>query len=103
MLQDTYIIINHIDDTTPPSITGCPNDTHADCEIGSSATPVYWSQPSATDDNERVTLLYATHTSGQSFPVGVTSVEYAFGDDSYNVALCNFSVIVNEGLYMPLQ
>ena len=63
-------------------------------------TSVYWSQPTAVDDNKRVMLLHATHLPGESFPVGVSSVEYIFADDSYNMAVCQFSVIVNEGAYL---
>ena len=85
------------DDTTPPTIIGCPNDIHIKSEIGSLAIPVYWSWPSATDDSERVMLIHATHSPGESFPVGITFVEYTFVDDFYNMAFCNFSVIVVEG------
>ena len=51
----------------------------------------------AVDDNERVMLLHATHVPGESFPVGISSVEYIFVDDSHNMAFCSFSVIVEEG------
>ena len=81
---------------TPPVISKCPNDIYATSEIGSLATPVYWRRPVATDDNERVTLLYVTHVPGENFPIGNTSVQYSYVDDSYNLAVCKFSVIVVE-------
>ncbi|XP_072044883.1 uncharacterized protein [Amphiura filiformis] len=82
-------------DTIPPVISECDN-IEAYAELGVLDEPVYWTRPSTTDDYGRVMLLHATHTPGERFPIGTTSVMYLFADDSYNVAYCNFSVVVNE-------
>ena len=39
-----------------------------------------------------------SHQSGESFPVGVTTVEYRFYDEVNNVAVCEFNVTVVAGL-----
>ena len=57
----------------------------------------------AVDDFGRVMLLDFTHVSGEIFPVGSTSVMYTFADDSYNMAHCNFSVIVDQGKFYYLR
>ncbi|XP_072045211.1 hyalin-like isoform X2 [Amphiura filiformis] len=88
--------VSLIDDGTPPMITECSDDIDAFAEIGNSGTPVYWAQPTATDDNERVMLLLATHTPGEMFPIGETLVLYTFADDSFNIARCNFTITVRE-------
>ncbi|XP_072021501.1 hyalin-like [Amphiura filiformis] len=81
-------------DTTPPVISDCV-DTVEYAELGVVEEPVYWTQPSATDDYGRVMLIYTSHTPGEKFPIGTTSVMYLFADDSYNIAYCNFSVVVH--------
>ncbi|XP_072045208.1 hyalin-like [Amphiura filiformis] len=83
-------------DTIPPVVSDCVDYIEAYAELGVSGEPVYWTQPSATDDNGRVTLIHATHTPGEWFPIETTLVTYLFADDSYNVAYCNFSVVVHE-------
>ncbi|XP_072046539.1 hyalin-like [Amphiura filiformis] len=88
--------INIVYDTTPPVINNCVDNITVFSEIGETDQSAFWAQPSGTDDFGRVMLIHATHTSGDRFPVGTTSVMYFFADDSYNVAYCNFSVVVQE-------
>ena len=80
-----------------PLITGCPDDVFVTTETNLSGTHVYWTEPYATDDYGRVMLIGRSHKQGDYFPLGLTSVKYTFADDSYNKALCNFSVIVEYG------
>ncbi|XP_072046221.1 hyalin-like [Amphiura filiformis] len=83
-------------DTVPPVVSDCDEDIEAYAELGVLEEPVYWTQPSATDDYGRVMLIQATHSPGERFPIKTTSVMYLFADDSYNIAYCNFSVVVHE-------
>ena len=78
-------------------ISDCPEDVDVHAELGLSDDSVYWSQPSAIDDQDRVMLIYASHTPGERFPIGTSAVTYLFADDSFNSAYCNFSVTLKEG------
>ncbi|XP_072021512.1 hyalin-like [Amphiura filiformis] len=95
MATCNFSVIVSTDDTTPPVISDCV-DIIEYAELGSLQEPVYWTQPSATDDYGRVMLIYTSHTPGEKFQIGTTSMMYLFADDSYNVAYCNFSVVVHE-------
>ena len=59
-----------------------------------SSTKVSWIEPTAADEYGNVTLLVKTHSSGQMFKVGSTSVMYMFADSSNNIASCSFDVTV---------
>ncbi len=88
---------HNVDDIVPPSISDCPDDISASVELGESEVPVYWTEPSAQDDNGRVTLISATHFQGEYFAIGSTPVIYIFADDSYNTNECSFNVNVSVG------
>ncbi|XP_072046224.1 uncharacterized protein [Amphiura filiformis] len=88
--------ITVIGDAEPPIISGCPSDINISVEVGDIEAYVTWNEPTAMDDHERVMLIHNTRRPGSSFPVGSTNVVYTFADDSYNLAYCNFSVIINQ-------
>ena len=88
-------------DTTAPIIINCPSDISESLETGSSFLPSSWMVPSALDlqDGKVTTRLYASHNPGDIFYVGTTTnVSYAFRDEAGNVATCNFSVTVSQGM-----
>ena len=89
-------------DTTPPDLTSCPSDVHKTVEAGISRIQVSWEEPSASDISGFVKLVDATHNSGEMFEVGSTRVSYTFVDGSNNMASCDFTVIVFEGIYSSL-
>ena len=87
------------EDTIPPTIMSCPS-TEITSKItdnsDSAATvmTVSWIEPTAVDESGNVTLLVKTHSSGQIFKVGSTTVMYLFADSSNNIASCSFDVTV---------
>ncbi|XP_072051695.1 uncharacterized protein [Amphiura filiformis] len=90
-------------DRTPPVIIGGPNpngitETTA-CNTG--GTTVSWPEPTATDNSGIATLASRSHTPGQFFPIGTTTVTYRFVDPTNNAATFSFDVTVNEVDTMP--
>ena len=83
-------------DTTPPDVYGCPADIRRTTNIKSQEVAVTWTDPWAYDKSGKVLLFHQTHQSGENFDIGLTPVSYTFADQSDNVAVCNFIVIVDE-------
>ena len=83
---------------TPPVITICPDYVTKSIPLGSASggVKVDWTQPEATDDYTLVPLSRSSHTSGEKFPIGNTTISYVFTDTSGNQAFCNFTVTVEE-------
>eukprot|EP00056_Hartaetosiga_gracilis_P011121 m.166535 g.166535 ORF g.166535 m.166535 type:complete len:2195 (+) comp13451_c0_seq2:195-6779(+) len=84
-------------DTQPPMFVYCPSiDRTASVtndETDSTAT-VSWADITAEDNDELVSIR-GSHSSGDSFPVGTTSVVYEAMDVSGNTAICSFNVTVS--------
>ncbi|KAJ8046995.1 Hyalin [Holothuria leucospilota] len=89
------VIINKVD-TTSPQIVSCPNIVTREVELHSNGSYVEWTNPTATDNSGNVNLISMSHSRGDFFPLGITKVEYVFGDDSGNTAICNIDVVVTE-------
>ncbi|XP_072046098.1 hyalin-like [Amphiura filiformis] len=84
------------EDTIPPTILNCPDDVETTVEADKTLISVSWTEPTALDESRNATLLFKTHTPGQTFGIGFTSVIYQFMDSSNNMAGCNFGVNVNS-------
>ena len=84
-------------DTTPPIIQSCPSDIDKDIELSSSDTPVFWNPPIASDLSGNVSLVSQSHSPGQRFSAGRTSVLYRFADGRGNEATCTFTIVIKEG------
>jgi|GEM_PF-3879429 len=82
-----------IEDTAPPVITGCPGDIEVNADAGSCSAVVTWIEPTVDDDCGMGTFV-STHSPGETFPQGVTTVTYTATDDCDNVTLCIFDVTV---------
>ena len=93
-----FLFPSQAEDTGAPVIMKCPS--FGIVETSDSATTVSWVEPTAVDDSGNVTLLMKTHSSGDTFPVGLTTVIYVFADSSNNIASCTFVVRVSRGLYV---
>ncbi|XP_071814131.1 uncharacterized protein [Apostichopus japonicus] len=83
-----------IEDTVPPTISGCPNDMSAVIELGTQTAVVGWTEPTATDISGTVVLTSRSNGPGESFSIGMTTVVYLFSDETGNVASCSFLVTV---------
>jgi len=79
-------------DTEPPVISGIPSDITIDTNV-SSGIVVTWIEPTATD-NVGVISFDSTHNSGDTFPVGSTTVTYTASDAAGNSDDSSFTVTV---------
>ena len=81
-----------VSDDEDPTITGCPQ-TISITPASSDCTPeVTWNIPSATDNCSGT--LTSNFNSGDSFPIGTTTVTYTATDLSGNSVTCSFDVII---------
>jgi gliding motility-associated-like protein len=55
-----------------------------------------WSIPEVTDNCDANVNLESDFTSGDSFPLGITTVTYTASDDAGNTNTCSFDVIVED-------
>ncbi|PIK57645.1 hyalin [Apostichopus japonicus] len=81
-------------DTVPPVISDCPPQQTETVELGQTSAQVVWFQPSATDNSGTATLQTQTHSPGDAFVIGQTTVRYIFVDPASNPAICEFIVLV---------
>ena len=84
-----------VNDTQAPQITGCPESIELSALAGSCGNRAFWTAPSALDNCPGVTMT-GSHTSGDTFPVGVTTVTYTAVDAAGNTTLCTFTVTVRD-------
>ncbi|MGK7392682.1 MAG: HYR domain-containing protein [Candidatus Cyclobacteriaceae bacterium M2_1C_046] len=82
-----------VKDEIPPVILHCPSEIIVYANTFCEAT-VSW-EPPTTTDNCSVTLS-STHNPGDNFQYGITTVLYTATDDSGNIAVCKFDVIVRN-------
>ncbi|XP_071826140.1 hyalin-like isoform X5 [Apostichopus japonicus] len=82
-------------DTLSPIIADCPEDMNYNLEVGRNMLPVYWEEPTATDNGPETPILTRrSDEPGNLFSPGSTIVHYQFSDYSNNLADCNFSIII---------
>ncbi|HEX6226331.1 MAG TPA: HYR domain-containing protein [Chryseolinea sp.] len=79
---------------SPPLILNCPNDISVKGNEMHVAV-ADWTAPTASASCGDVTLT-SSHQPGDSFPVGITTVEYKALEAGGNEAKCLFNVIVSE-------
>ena len=82
-------------DDEDPVIADCPADITQDSDAGVCEAVVTWAAPTASD-NCAVTTFTSTHDSGDTFPVGSTTVTYTATDAAGNSTTCTFDVIVED-------
>ena len=84
-------------DTSPPQILNYPSNIESTTEVGLTGQIITWNEPSAVDASGNVTLLLKTHSSGDIFNAGSTTVFYMFEDSSHNIAVCSFIIQITAG------
>ncbi|XP_022087623.1 hyalin-like, partial [Acanthaster planci] len=87
-------VVTVIDDE-PPSFKACPADIINSTDAGLNSSVVYWQEPTITD-NVGVVANYSSHSPGDVFPVGNTTVIYIASDSAGNTNNCLFSVSVED-------
>ena len=90
-LTSTCIQSITIKDDIAPTIINCP----ANITVPANTYTASWSLPTANDDCG-IDSFGSTHNSGQTFPVGTTTVTYTALDQCGNTTTCSFTVTVNE-------
>jgi len=91
----TCDVVVTITDPTPPTFSGCPTDITMSTDANVCSAVVTWTPP-VDNDNCTGAVVTNTHNSGDSFPVGTTSVLYTVTDVSNNTATCGFDVTIND-------
>lgn len=92
LLVDDVCITNPCtNDVTPPTFTGCPANITVN-GTGTATTGIAtWTAPVATD-NCSTPAVVSNFTSGQSFPIGATTVTYTATDSKGLIGTCSFTV-----------
>ena len=88
----TFIVT--VNDTQLPVINNCPSNITINAGAACSAVAT-WTLPSATD-NCGIASLTTNHNSGESFPIGTTTVTYTATDVNGNVSTCTFTVTITD-------
>lgn len=83
-----------VQDTTAPQNIACPADVTETCTSPAGATATFGA---ATANDCNSISWTQTHTSGQNFPVGTTSVTYTATDAFSQSSSCNFNVNIVGG------
>jgi gliding motility-associated-like protein len=83
-----------VKDATAPTVSNCPGDITVQATGGCSAKAT-WTPPNFTDGCSAVSVT-SSHTPGDKFKAGFTTVTYTAKDVSGNTALCTFNVLVKD-------
>jgi len=84
-----------VNDTETPTITGCPGDVLISNDAGECTAVVTWTEPVSADNCPGETIT-SSHASGDTFPVGTTTVTYTVTDTAGNETTCSFTVTVTD-------
>ena len=84
-----------ITDDEAPAIAGTPADMTLSNDAGICGAAVSWADLTATD-NCTIASLTGTHASGDTFPVGITSVTFTASDVNGNTTTSTFTVTVTD-------
>ena len=84
-----------VTDDEDPAIAGTPANITQSNDAGICGAAVSWTAPTGTD-NCTVASLTSTHSSGDTFAVGTTTVTYTVTDLAGNTATSSFTVTVTD-------
>ena len=84
-----------VNDVQNPIITNCPSNIVVSTDLGSCDAGVNWTEPIASDNCPAVSFT-STHSPGDVFALGTTTVTYTATDASGNAVTCSFTVTVND-------
>ncbi|GEM_PF-4301892 len=94
-LTTQFVTVTLGADTQKPIYSqACPSDiTRA--TSGASTVSVTWTEPAAVDNCGSVNVT-KSHSSGDNFPIGFTTVTYEFEDGAGNTRICQFQVRIGD-------
>jgi len=81
-------------DLTAPAIHDMPADIEILTKPGESCAVVHWVLPTATDETSGIATFTSTHHSGDTLPVGATTITYTATDRAGHVTTATFDVTV---------
>lgn len=81
-------------DSENPMISNCPGNITINNDQGTCGAVVNYTAPTASDNCSGASII-GNHNSGETFPIGTTTVTYTATDASGNVSTCSFMVTVN--------
>ena len=81
-------------DNTDPVISGCPGNISLSAGAGCDAVAT-WTAPTVSDNCSGATIS-GDHNSGDTFPLGTTTVTYTATDAAGNTSICSFTVTVTD-------
>jgi hypothetical protein len=90
-----------VEDRTRPQIT-CPGNVTAKATAGQTSAVVNYPAPTASDNCPFV-LVSCSPPSGNSFPLGATTVNCQARDEAINESGCSFTVTVNDSNAPTIQ
>ncbi len=82
-------------DNQSPVISNCPTDINVNVEGGTCEAVANWTAPAATD-NVGVANFTSSHNSGDTYPLGKTTVTYTAEDAAGKSSLCSFNITVKD-------
>ncbi|PWI31542.1 hypothetical protein DI383_02425 [Flavobacteriaceae bacterium LYZ1037] len=83
-----------VNDTEAPTIS-CPADITVSNDAGQCDAVVTWTAPTGADNCAGFNVT-SSHNSGDTFPIGTTTVTYTITDAAGLTASCSFNVTVND-------
>ncbi|GAB3337708.1 hypothetical protein GCM10027429_22480 [Marivirga atlantica] len=84
-----------VTDQTNPVFSNCPDDIMLNADENCLAT-ANWTAPTVSDNCTSNVSLSSSHSSGDDFSVGTTTITYTAKDEAGNIATCSFNVIVKD-------
>jgi PKD repeat protein len=90
--SDDCISVVTILDTIAPVIVTCPADIVFVPDSSDCSPSVTWTEPTVSDNC--TPTMVSTHSPGDNFPVGTTTVIYDAEDQSSNTASCTFDITI---------
>ncbi|MFT5107833.1 MAG: hypothetical protein ACI9UA_003468, partial [Pseudoalteromonas tetraodonis] len=84
-----------VGDNQKPVISGMPDNLSAPTDPGSATAVISWTTPTASD-NVGVISFTSTHSPGDTFPLGSTTVTYTATDAAGNFCDASFTVSVSD-------
>ena len=91
-----FISLVIMGDEVPPVIQRCPDSPTYVIPFGTQSRPVFWTEPTATDNSNGLVTVQRSHQPGDVFNEGMTEVVYTFSDQSGNEAVCTFTVTIGK-------
>ncbi len=92
--RSTCTQIVTVEDTQAPQAS-CPPNILIETMPGTCSAVATWDTPQFTD-NCGASIANVSHESGETFPIGTTTVTYNIADNAGNTAVCSFEVTVEE-------